>query len=47
MDGKSVENVNEIDINDVVKALADKVAELTVQNAVLTAQLKKALNASH
>jgi hypothetical protein len=45
MDGKSVENVNEIDINDVVKALADKVAELTVQNAVLTAQLKKALTA--
>ena len=45
MDGKPVENVNEIDINDVVKALADKVAELTVQNAVLTAQLKKALPA--
>ena len=45
MDGKPVENVNEIDINDVVKALADKVAELTEQNAVLTAQLKKALTA--
>jgi hypothetical protein len=45
VDGKPVENVNEVDINDVVKALADKVAELTVQNAVLTAQLKKALTA--
>jgi hypothetical protein len=45
MDGKSVENVNEIDINDIVKILADKVAELTVQNAVLTAQLRKAIAA--
>jgi len=45
MDGKSVDNVNEIDINDVVKVLSDKISELIVQNAVLTAQLKKALTA--
>jgi|688.fasta_scaffold51200_14 hypothetical protein len=47
MDGKSIENVDEIDVNDIVRILAGKIADLTVQNAVLTAQLKKALNASH
>jgi hypothetical protein len=45
MDGKSIKDINEIDANDIVKILADKVAELTVQNAVLTAQLRKAVAA--
>lgn len=45
MDGKSLENINEIDVNEIVKILANKVAELTVQNAVLTAQLQKVIAA--
>ena len=43
MDGKSIENINQIDANDIVRILGDKVAELIVQNAVLTAQVKKLL----
>lgn len=45
MDGKSLENINEIDANEIIRILASKVAELTVQNAVLTAQLQKAFAA--
>jgi hypothetical protein len=45
MDGKPIDDINQIDANDIVKILADKVAELTVQNAVLTAQLRKAVAA--
>ena len=44
MDGKFVENNNEVDASDVVRILAAKITELVVQNAVLTAQLSKMLN---
>lgn len=44
MDGKSVENNSEVEANDVIRILAAKIAELTVQNSVLTAQLNKLLS---
>ncbi len=45
MDGKPVINNSEVDANDVIRLLAAKIAELTVQNAVITAQLNSLLNA--
>jgi|LakMenE18May11ns_1017448.scaffolds.fasta_scaffold9887972_2 hypothetical protein len=38
MDGEHIDNG--IDVNDIVKVLAEKITELTVQNAVLIAQVK-------
>lgn len=40
MVGEPIEYKTEIDVNDVVRVLLDKIAELTLQNAVLTVQIK-------
>jgi hypothetical protein len=44
VDGKSVENNNQVDASDVLRIIAAKVAELVVENALLTAQLNKIAN---
>jgi hypothetical protein len=44
VDGKSVENNNQVDASDVVRILAAKITELIVENALLTAQLNKVAN---
>ena len=44
MVGELMKNETQVDIQVVVKILSDKIAELTVQNAILIAQLSAAQN---
>lgn len=46
MDGEYIANDNPIDVNKIVQNLATKIAELVVQNAVLSAQIESLLKKS-
>ena len=43
MDGEYIDNNNAIDVNKIVQNLAARIAELVVQNAVLSAQIESLL----
>jgi hypothetical protein len=46
MDGEYIANDNPVDVNKIVQNLAAKIAELIVQNAVLSAQIESLLKKS-
>jgi hypothetical protein len=46
MDGEYIANDNPVDVNKIVQNLAAKIAELVVQNAVLSAQIESLLKKS-
>lgn len=46
MDEELVNNTNSVDANVIIRSLAEKIAELTIQNVILKAQLDKALLSS-
>ncbi len=46
MDAELINDTNSVDVNTIVRKLAEKIADLTVENAVLKAQLEKVLYSS-
>lgn len=46
MDAELINNVNLVDASVIIKKLSEKITELTVQNAILAAQLENALSLS-
>jgi|APGre2960657373_1045057.scaffolds.fasta_scaffold03204_11 hypothetical protein len=43
MDAEFVKDTNLIDANVIIRKLSEKITDLTIQNAILSAQLEKAL----
>ena len=46
MDAELVKDTNSVEANVVIRKLSEKIADLTVQNAILAAQLEKLLASS-
>lgn len=46
MDAEFVKDANLVDANVVIRKLSEKITDLTVQNAILAAQLEKFLASS-